>query len=202
MEAAFLLGKSGHEPWSETAISPEPSPSAKSLLGLHLSGAAFGYNCPGAVSPSWHEHYVSARPPGLQVLEVWNNSTLRELPNTQPSVQAKDKALLQPSLRWAHGTVISAKNTGAFPFTHAEVPATKVITESEEIFIFSYFLSTQMFEQRHSSRLNTRVFHFASLPSTSPVALIKPAFSPVSNLKVTVHPLTPANTTLEAEQQY
>lgn len=144
MEAAFLLGKSGHEPWSETAISPEPSPSAKSLLGLHLSGAAFGYNCPGAVSPSWHEHYVSARPPGLQVLEVWNNSTLRELPNTQPSVQAKDKALLQPSLRGAHGTVISAKNTGAFPFTHAEVPATKVITESEEIFIFYYFLSTQI----------------------------------------------------------
>lgn len=88
--------------------------------------------------------------PGPQGYKSWKSETTLPCVSCQiysPVSRQRIKHCSNPEiapLRWAHGTVISAKNTGAFPFTHAEVPATKVITESEELFIFSYFLSTQI----------------------------------------------------------
>lgn len=127
MESPLPLDQSGYKPWSETACSPWLSPSAKSLLGLHLVGAAFGYNCLDTVSPSWCGHYFSARPMGLQIMEIWNHShTAVSCKMHSPVSMQRIKHCIHPQWESVCVIVIRVKNTGVFQFTHVAISASEI----------------------------------------------------------------------------
>lgn len=124
MEAPSPLGQSECKP---PACSPWLSPSAKSLLGLHLVGAAFGCDCLGAVSPSWHGHYFSTKPVGLRILEVWNLSHTAVSCKMHSSVSMQRiKHCTNPRWESVHVIVIPVKNRGAFQFAHVAVSASEI----------------------------------------------------------------------------